>query len=109
MRPLHGFRRRARAAALTTPVWPSAALADYEAGQRAWDAGEPVEALGQWRWGCDDVRRRSMLPRKSSSGRIRTGVMTGDVANRADTSRHPRPSASVTASLTRHACRAPRL
>ena len=35
--------------------------ADFEAGQRAWDAGRPDEALTQWRAGAAAGGRRSML------------------------------------------------
>ena len=35
--------------------------ADFEAGQRAWDAGRPDEALTQWRAGAAEGDRRSML------------------------------------------------
>ena len=37
------------------------ARADYEAGQHAWDAGRPVEALEQWQAAADDGDRRAML------------------------------------------------
>ena len=35
--------------------------ADYEAGQQAWDAGRPDEALSQWRKAADAGDRRAML------------------------------------------------
>ena len=35
--------------------------ADYEAGQRAWDAGHTDEALAQWRAAADSGDRRAML------------------------------------------------
>ena len=35
--------------------------ADYEAGQRAWDAGDTEEALAQWRSAADAGDRRAML------------------------------------------------
>ena len=35
--------------------------ADYAAGQRAWDAGRPDEALAQWRAAADAGDRRAML------------------------------------------------
>ena len=38
------------------PVW-----ADYESGQRAWDAGHLDEALRQWRAAADAGNRRAML------------------------------------------------
>ena len=37
------------------------ARADFEAGQRAWDAGRPDEALTQWRAGASAGDRRAML------------------------------------------------
>ena len=37
------------------------ARADYDAGQRAWDAGRPGEALTQWRTAADAGDRRAML------------------------------------------------
>ena len=37
------------------------AQADYEAGQHAWDAGRPVEALEQWQAAADDGDRQAML------------------------------------------------
>lgn len=37
------------------------ARADFEAGQRAWDAGRPDEALTQWRAAADAGDRRAML------------------------------------------------
>ena len=37
------------------------ARADFEAGQRAWDAGRPDEALTQWRAGAAAGERRAML------------------------------------------------
>ena len=37
------------------------ARADYEAGQRAWDAGRPDEALAQWRAAAGSGDRRAML------------------------------------------------
>ena len=35
--------------------------ADYEAGQQAWDAGRPDEALAEWRAAADTGDRRAML------------------------------------------------
>ena len=40
---------------------PSAVLADCDAGQRAWDAGQPAEALAQWRYAADAGDDRAML------------------------------------------------
>ena len=40
----------------TLPAW-----ADYETGQRAWDAGHLNEALAQWRLAADAGDRRAML------------------------------------------------
>ena len=37
------------------------ARADYEAGQRAWDAGHPAEALEQWQFAANDGDKRAML------------------------------------------------
>ena len=37
------------------------AWADYEAGQRAWDSGQPVEAFGLWQTGAEAGDRRAML------------------------------------------------
>ena len=37
------------------------ARADYEAGQRAWNAGCPDAALTQWRWAAASGDRRAML------------------------------------------------
>ena len=44
------------AVACALPAW-----ADYEAGQKAWDAGRPDEALAQWRPAADAGDRRAML------------------------------------------------
>ena len=38
-----------------------AARADFEAGQRAWDAGRPDEALTQWQTAAESGDRRAML------------------------------------------------
>ena len=38
-----------------------AARADFEAGQRAWDAGRPDEALAQWQAAAGGGDRRAML------------------------------------------------
>ncbi len=38
-----------------------AAVADYAAGQRAWDAGHPAEALSEWRAAADAGDQRAML------------------------------------------------
>ena len=38
-----------------------AAVADYAAGQQAWDAGRPAEALSEWRAAADAGDRRAML------------------------------------------------
>ena len=50
-------------ALLLTAVVVSApsARADYQAGQRAWDAGCPDAALTQWRWAAASGDRRAML------------------------------------------------
>ena len=61
MRPWNLFHVGVLATTLTLLVYPYAALADYEAGQRAWDAGEPVEALEQWRSAASDGDNRAML------------------------------------------------
>ena len=37
------------------------ARADFEAGQRAWDAGRPDEALAQWQAAAGSSDRRAML------------------------------------------------
>ena len=39
----------------------SSARADYEAGQRAWDAGRPDVALTEWRSAAASGDRRAML------------------------------------------------
>ena len=54
----NAIRMSMLAAAFTfaLPGW-----ADYETGQRAWDAGHPDEALTQWRAAADAGDRRAML------------------------------------------------
>ena len=42
-------------------VFITTAQADYEAGQRAWDAGERSEAIAEWRRSVADGDARSML------------------------------------------------
>ena len=42
-------------------VLASTARADYQAGQRAWDAGHTDEALAQWRAAADSGDRRAIL------------------------------------------------
>ena len=42
-------------------VFALEAAADYEAGRRAWDAGNPAEALDQWRAAAAAGDRRAML------------------------------------------------
>ena len=59
-RPWHAIR----SAALTVTLVITCALpagADYEAGERAWAAGKPAEALAQWRGAADAEDRRAML------------------------------------------------
>ena len=52
----------ARTAALVLALLaPLPAGADFEAGQRAWDAGSVDEALSQWRSAADEGDRRAML------------------------------------------------
>ena len=46
---------------VATLVAVQSAGADFEAGQRAWDAGRPDEALTQWRAGASAGDRRAML------------------------------------------------
>ena len=46
---------------VATLVAVQPAGADFEAGQRAWDAGRPDEALTQWRAGASAGERRAML------------------------------------------------
>ena len=46
---------------VATLVAAQPARADFEAGQRAWDAGRPNEALTQWRAGATAGDRRAML------------------------------------------------
>ena len=46
---------------VATLVAVQPARADFEAGQRAWDAGRPDEALTQWRAGATAGDRRAML------------------------------------------------
>ena len=46
---------------VATLVAVQPARADFEAGQRAWDAGRPDEALTQWRAGAAAGERRAML------------------------------------------------
>ncbi|MYD95036.1 MAG: SUMF1/EgtB/PvdO family nonheme iron enzyme [Chloroflexi bacterium] len=62
MRPFGVFRRGTIATTLALlAVCGSAALADYDAGERAWDAGEPVKALGHWRAAAAAGDDRAML------------------------------------------------
>ena len=42
-------------------AWAPTTRADYEAGQRAWDAGEPAEALRLWQTAADAGDARAML------------------------------------------------
>ena len=51
-----GMAMLAAALIVGLPVW-----ADYETGQRAWDAGHLEEALTQWRAAADAGDRRAML------------------------------------------------
>lgn len=53
--------RAAMLAAALAVSLASPLRADYEAGQLAWDAGRPVEALEQWQDAADDSNRRAML------------------------------------------------
>ena len=39
----------------------TSAGAEYEAGQRAWDAGQRDEAIAEWRAGADAGEAKSML------------------------------------------------
>ena len=61
MRPLSVLRRRILVATFALLACPSAVLADYDAGQRAWDAGQPAQALEQWRSAADAGDDRAML------------------------------------------------
>ena len=54
-------RNAIRAAALALALIGAPAAADYEAGQRAWDAGRIAEALSGWRAAAEAGDRRSML------------------------------------------------
>ena len=45
--------------------------ADYAAGQRAWDAGRPNEALAQWRTAANEGDRRAMLALGRRLGALR--------------------------------------
>ncbi len=56
----HATRSFVVAATLLIVCAPSA-VADYNAGKRAWDAGKPAEALVQWRAAADAGDRRAML------------------------------------------------
>ena len=40
----------------SSPLW-----ADYDAGRKAWDAGNPAQALSEWRKAADAGDRRAML------------------------------------------------
>ena len=42
-------------------AWAAPAFADYEAGQKAWDAGRPAEARAEWRAAADAEDQRAML------------------------------------------------
>ena len=58
------IRHAIRAAALTMALLIFCTLpaaADYEAGEQAWKAGRPAEALQQWRAAADAGDRRAML------------------------------------------------
>ena len=56
------FQRAARAVVLALAVLCALpAGADYAAGQEAWDAGRPDDALAQWRVAADAGDRRAML------------------------------------------------
>ena len=48
-------------AALFLVTFALPALADYEAGRKAWNAGKSSEALAQWRAAADGGDRRAML------------------------------------------------
>ena len=48
-------------------VLAAPARADYEAGRKAWDAGDPAAALAEWRAAADAGDRRAML----ALGRLR--------------------------------------
>ena len=48
-------------AALFLVTFALPALADYEAGRKAWDAGRSSDALAQWRAAADGGDRRAML------------------------------------------------
>ena len=54
----HGVRTALMAMGL---VFMLSAAADYDAGQRAWEAGLPDEALAQWQAAADGGDRRAML------------------------------------------------
>ena len=53
--------------AIQTTVWMLTLLAafsvwgDYESGQRAWESGQPAEALVEWQAAADEGDRRAML------------------------------------------------
>ncbi|MYD95035.1 MAG: SUMF1/EgtB/PvdO family nonheme iron enzyme [Chloroflexi bacterium] len=62
VRRLIAFRSLMLTAALALLTCPSAAaFADYDAGQQAWDAGRPAEALEHWRLAADAGDDRAML------------------------------------------------
>ena len=61
MRRFSGFHRGILAATLALLVYPPSAPADYDTGQRAWDAGQPAHALEQWRSAADAGDDRAML------------------------------------------------
>ena len=56
----HAVRSAALAVAVLIFCTPPA-VADYEAGEQAWKAGRPAEALEQWRAAADAGDRQAML------------------------------------------------
>ena len=60
--PLNLYSYRAAAFGLVVAFFlAQPALADFEAGQRAWDAGDTVEALAQWQVAAEASDPRAML------------------------------------------------
>ena len=60
--PLNLYSYRAAAFGLVVSFFlAQPALADFEAGQRAWDAGDTVEALAQWQVAAEASDPRAML------------------------------------------------
>ncbi|MYD95039.1 MAG: hypothetical protein F4Y02_15415 [Chloroflexi bacterium] len=55
------LRRLAPVTALALALAPPSALADYDAGQQAWDAGQPATALEHWRSAAGAGDERAML------------------------------------------------